>query len=139
MGGWRRRGAALCSRLLGFEMSGRAKRNPTDHGEGTAVMRSRAGAPACASARAALLRPVWVAALVGMAIVVAGLLPASTAASAPRGLVAAYGFEEGSGSQVADASGYGNGGAIANATWVRSGAYGRALSFNGSDAVVTVD
>ena len=74
-----------------------------------------------------------------MAIVVVGLLPASTAASAPRGLVAAYGFEEGSGSQVADASGYGNGGTIANATWVDSGAYGRALSFNGSDAVVTVD
>ena len=33
----------------------------------------------------------------------------------------------------------GNGGTIANATWVDSGAYGRALSFNGSDAVVTVD
>ncbi len=66
-------------------------------------------------------------------------MPASAAASAPRGLVAAYGFEEGSGSQVADASGYGNGGTIANATWVDSGAYGRALSFNGSDAVVTVD
>ena len=103
------------------------------------MTRSRAGAPARASARAALLRPVWVAALVGMAIVVVGLLPASTAASAPRGLVAAYGFEEGSGSQVADASGYGNGGTIANATWVDSGAYGRALSFNGSDALVTVD
>lgn len=69
----------------------------------------------------------------------AGLIPASTAAWAPRGLVAAYGFEEGSGPQVADASGYGNGGTIANATWVDSGAYGGALSFNGSDAVVTVD
>ena len=103
------------------------------------MTRSRAGAPACVSARAALLRPVWIAALVGMAIVVAGLIPASTAASAPRGLVAAYGFEEGSGSQVADASGYGNGGTIANATWVDSGAYGGALSFNGSNAVVTVD
>jgi hypothetical protein len=79
------------------------------------------------------------AALVGTATVVAGLIPASTAAWAPRGLVAAYGFEEGSGSQVADASGYGNGGTIANATWVDLGAYGGALSFNGSDAVVTVD
>jgi Protein of unknown function (DUF4038)/Concanavalin A-like lectin/glucanases superfamily/Putative collagen-binding domain of a collagenase len=66
-------------------------------------------------------------------------MSASAAAWAPRGLVAAYGFEEGSGSQVADASGYGNVGTIANATWVDSGAYGGALSFNGSDAVVTVD
>ena len=52
------------------------------------------------------------AALVGTAIVVAGLIPASTAASAPRGLVAAYGFEEGSGSQVADASGYDDRGVV---------------------------
>ena len=89
-------------------------------------------------ARAAMW-PVWIAALVGLAIFMAGFMPASAAAWTPRGLVAAYGLEEGSGSQVADASGYGNGGTIANATWVDSGAYGKALSFNGSDAVVTVD
>jgi Protein of unknown function (DUF4038)/Concanavalin A-like lectin/glucanases superfamily/Putative collagen-binding domain of a collagenase len=79
------------------------------------------------------------ASLVGTAIAVAGLMLASAAVSAQRGLVAAYGFDEGSGAQVADASGYGNGGSIANASWVDSGAYGGALSFNGSDAVVTID
>ena len=51
--------------------------------------------------------------------------------------VAAYAFDEGSGSTVADASGNGNNGTVANATWV-AGKYGGALSFNGSSSRVTI-
>ena len=54
------------------------------------------------------------------------------------GLVAAYGFDEGTGSTTADASGNGNTGAIANATWTASGKFGSALVFNGSNALVTI-
>src|SRR5206468_1167799 len=54
------------------------------------------------------------------------------------GLVAAYSFDAGSGSTLADVSGHGNNGAIANATWSPSGHTGSALSFNGSNAWVTV-
>ena len=39
----------------------------------------------------------------------------------PAGLVAAYAFDEGSGTSVADASGNGNTGTIANATWSSDG------------------
>ena len=52
--------------------------------------------------------------------------------------MAAYAFEEGSGSLVADLSGNGNAGQIGSATWTTSGKYGGALSFNGSSARVTV-
>ena len=54
------------------------------------------------------------------------------------GLVGAWGFEEGSGSTTADVSGHGLSGTIANATWTTAGKYGDALSFNGSNAWVTV-
>jgi hypothetical protein len=53
-------------------------------------------------------------------------------------LVAAYGFEEGSGATVADSSGNGLTGTISNATWVNNGQFGKALSFNGTNAWVTV-
>ena len=62
--------------------------------------------------------------------------PASMAAT--TGLVAAYGFNEGSGTTVTDASGNGNNGTITNATWVTTGKYGDALKFNGSSALVTI-
>jgi hypothetical protein len=55
------------------------------------------------------------------------------------GLVAAYGFTEGSGTTVADASGTGNGGVISGATWTASGKYGSALVFNGTSALVTIN
>src|SRR5262249_53170334 len=61
----------------------------------------------------------------------------TTSASA-SGLVAAYGFEEGSGTTVADSSGNGNNGTISNATWTTAGKYGKALSFNGTSATVNV-
>src|SRR5262249_13300229 len=54
------------------------------------------------------------------------------------GLVAAYNFNEGAGTVLHDLSGNGNNGVIAEATWSSAGKYGRALSFNGSGAVVTV-
>ncbi len=55
----------------------------------------------------------------------------------PAHLVAAYGFDEGSGSSVADGSGNGNTGTITNATWT-SGKFGGGLDFNGTDALVSV-
>jgi methionine-rich copper-binding protein CopC len=54
------------------------------------------------------------------------------------GLVAAYSFDEGSGSTVADASGHGNTGTISGATWT-TGVFGNALSFNGTNSWVTVN
>src|SRR5205814_7140669 len=55
----------------------------------------------------------------------------------PSKLVAAYSFDEGSGTTVVDRSGTGNGGTVSNTTW-SSGKYGGALSFNGTSSWVTV-
>ena len=62
----------------------------------------------------------------------------ATSAVAVPGLVAAYSFDEGSGTTVADASGSGNGGTASGTTWTSSGKFGSALVFNGSSARVTV-
>jgi hypothetical protein len=62
----------------------------------------------------------------------------ATTAAASTGLVAAYSFDEGAGTSVADASGSGNGGSIGAATWSTAGKYGGALSFNGTTARVTI-
>ena len=67
-----------------------------------------------------------------------GLIPATSSMSATPGLVAAYGFEEGSGDSIADVSGGGHDGSIVNATWAQSGVYGSALRFDGSGARVIV-
>ena len=57
-----------------------------------------------------------------MMISAGGLASAPAAmAATPRVLVAAYGFDEGSGTTVADASGNGNNGTISNATWAATG------------------
>ena len=80
---------------------------------------------------------VRVAGLAGAAALVA-LLLTSASTSAPSGLVAAYAFDEGSGSTVSDASGNGNAGTISGATWTSAGKYGSALSFNGSSSRVTI-
>ncbi len=53
------------------------------------------------------------------------------------GLVAAYNFDEGSGTRVTDASGSGNTGTVLRATWSTAGHSGSALSF-GNNAWVTV-
>ena len=59
-------------------------------------------------------------------------------ASAQNGLVAAYGFNEGSGTTTTDASGNANTGTLSGATWSTAGRYGGALAFDGTSAWVTV-
>jgi methionine-rich copper-binding protein CopC len=55
------------------------------------------------------------------------------------GLVAAYSFDEGTGSTVNDLSGNGNNGTVSNTTWSTSGKFGGALSFNGTSSLVTIN
>ena len=70
---------------------------------------------------------------------VAQLYAGSKPQDAPaRGLVAAYAFNEGSGSTVADASGNGNAGTITNVDWTKAGKFGGALVFNGTSSLVTI-
>ncbi len=57
----------------------------------------------------------------------------------PGALVAAYGFNEGTGATLNDRSGRGHSGTIAGATWSASGRYGGALSFDGVNDWVTVN
>src|ERR671935_197685 len=64
---------------------------------------------------------------------------AARARAASTGLVAAYSFDQGSGSTLTDLSGNGNTGTIQNATWSSAGKYGGALSFNGSSSMVVVN
>jgi fibronectin type 3 domain-containing protein len=62
----------------------------------------------------------------------------ATAPPPPVGLVAAYGFEETSGTTAADSSGKGSTGTVSGATPVTGGKFGRALSFDGINDLVTV-
>ena len=59
-------------------------------------------------------------------------------ATVPQGLVAAYSFDEGSGSTAGDSSGKGNQGTLSGAAWSSSGRFGSALSFDGLNDWVTV-
>jgi fibronectin type 3 domain-containing protein len=63
---------------------------------------------------------------------------ATVSAQAPNGLVAAYSFDEGSGTTVTDLSGKGNSGTVSGATWNAAGKFGSALSFDGVNDWVTV-
>jgi hypothetical protein len=54
------------------------------------------------------------------------------------GLVAAYGFEEGTGATVTDSSTAHNNGTISGAAWTDQGRFGNALSFDGIDDIVSV-
>ena len=57
----------------------------------------------------------------------------------PAGLVAAYTFAEGTGTTTADVSGNGNAGTLAGGTaWSAAGRFGRALSFDGVNDLVSV-
>jgi hypothetical protein len=56
----------------------------------------------------------------------------------PKGLVAAYGFEETTGTTVTDASGKSNAGTVSGATRTTSGRFGRALTFDGVNDIVNV-
>jgi glucose/arabinose dehydrogenase len=70
-----------------------------------------------------------------MTMVMLAVTPAGAAAA---GEVAAYGFDEGAGTSVADASGSGNAGTTTGTGWAPMGRFGSALSFNGSSSFVTV-
>jgi hypothetical protein len=72
---------------------------------------------------------------VGLAL---GFVSGLNAQTLPADLVAAYGFNEGSGNTAADATGNSNTGTIFGATWTPSGRYGNALSFNGSSSRVDI-
>jgi hypothetical protein len=78
------------------------------------------------------------ACLLGAIALACGITAAQAAAAAP-GLVAAYGFNEGSGTTAADASGTGNTGSTSATTWTAAGRYGGALSFNGTGSSVAVN
>ena len=60
------------------------------------------------------------------------------AATSMAGLVAAYNFDQGSGTTLTDLSGSGNNGIISGATWTAGRSGGGALSFNGSTSIVTI-
>jgi hypothetical protein len=63
---------------------------------------------------------------------------ARVATSPAAGLVGAYALDRGSGPVAADASGHGNAGAIAGATWATRGRFGGALRFDGDDDLVRI-
>src|SRR3954447_12955586 len=95
------------------------------------------------SGRRALPRVGWGAVLGVMVLVfatVGGSSPLAqlAAAASPGGLVAAYGFEAGSGTAAVDSSANGTTGTISTATWTSTGKFGNALSFNGTSARVNV-
>ena len=80
-------------------------------------------------ARLALMFVVTVVVICGSSV--------ATGAPAP-GLVAAYSFDAGSGSTLADESGSGNSGTISGATWTSNGKFGGALSFDGTNDWVEI-
>ena len=63
----------------------------------------------------------------------------ATTPSAGLGLVAAYGFSEGTGTTTLDGTGNGNLGAITGAAWTNLGRFGNALGFTGSHIVTVND
>jgi hypothetical protein len=73
---------------------------------------------------------------VGAALLLMGPAGARGATAAVSGLVAAFSFDAGSGSSLADLSGNGNNGTINGASWTTTGKYGGALSFNGASSYV---
>ena len=60
----------------------------------------------------------------------------TTTLAVSSGLLAAYAFDEGSGTTTADASGNGMNGTTQGTTWTTAGKNGNALSFNGSSGYV---
>jgi chitodextrinase len=71
------------------------------------------------------------------AVLVSVIVHVHVAAAAGNGLVAAYSFDQ-PGSAVFDASGTGNNGTVANATWTADGHDGGAYSFNGTSSMISV-
>src|SRR5262245_38172336 len=54
------------------------------------------------------------------------------------GVLAAYGFEEGTGTSTLDSTGNNNTGTLSNASFAAAGKFGKAISFNGTSSRVTV-
>jgi fibronectin type 3 domain-containing protein len=79
-----------------------------------------------------MLQKTWVV----FFIVICTHFLSSYAVGQTLGLVAAYNFNEGSGSTVTDLSGNNLTGKIVGATWTTGGKYGNALSFNGTSSYV---
>jgi hypothetical protein len=67
-----------------------------------------------------------------------GPAPLPVQSTDAMGLVAAYSFDEDSGTTVTDVSGQGNHGTLTEATWTTQGKFGAALAFNGTTSWVTV-
>src|SRR5436305_14404994 len=87
------------------------------------------------------MSPLGVRRLVPAILVAATLLSSGTihdAGGAASGLVAAYSFDQATGSTVADLSGNANAATLRNATIVAGGKYGGAVNLNGTSATVTV-
>jgi hypothetical protein len=66
---------------------------------------------------------------------------AFSVASAPPpnpGMIAAYSFNEGTGTTLTDRTGLGHAGTISGATWITQGRFGGALTFDGSNDWVTI-
>ena len=73
----------------------------------------------------------------GMSSTLSSIIPV-TVSNTSSGLVAAYGFEEPSGSSATDSSGNGNHGALSGPTRTTAGRHGSALVFNGTNALVSI-
>ena len=70
--------------------------------------------------------------------ITASLSSSGSGTGGSTGLVAAYNFDAGSGSTLVDISGNNRNGAISGATWVTTGKFGKALSFDGVNDWVTI-
>jgi hypothetical protein len=75
-------------------------------------------------------------------LIVIGLLisgPCLQGQTASNGLVAAYAFNEGTGTTTTDTSGNTNTGSLTSTTWTTSGKFGNALTFNGTSSRANVN
>ncbi len=95
--------------------------------------RLRDGGPAPGRAKKALLRLALALPLALLCVAVPAAV--SEAGAAGSGLVAAYSFDDGTGTILHDTSGNAHHGATANGSWT-TGRHGGALSFNGTNASV---
>ena len=75
---------------------------------------------------------------IALGICLLAQLAAPATARAQAGPVAAYGFDEGAGTNTADVSGHGLSGTLRSATWTTGGYFGSAITFNGTNTWVTV-
>jgi O-glycosyl hydrolase/predicted secreted protein len=84
-------------------------------------------------------RPVFRHPVLQLGLSAVFLCVCSLAVAQSSGLVAAYSFDEGSGTTAADSSGNGNRGTLVNgATWSTSAKFGAAASFDGSNDRIDV-